>query len=160
MPLSLLQHVQKHYMLQALWKTTLKNNYLNQAVAQQTDIPSHQCAPLIVTVDEVRHWRGNDQVLCVSVHKFTIVFVFLIQEGPLWCVQPVVCLLCHWQGCPGKISVLSFQSSGLLLTCVVQAMKAVVGEEALTPDDLLYLEFLGKFEKNFIAQVSAFVSWT
>ena len=33
-----------------------------------------------------------------------------------------------------------------------QAMKAVVGEEALTPDDLLYLEFLGKFEKNFIAQ--------
>jgi vacuolar-type H+-ATPase subunit B/Vma2 len=23
---------------------------------------------------------------------------------------------------------------------------------ALTPDDLLYLEFLGKFEKNFIAQ--------
>lgn len=34
----------------------------------------------------------------------------------------------------------------------VQAMKAVVGEEALTPDDLLYLEFLGKFEKNFIAR--------
>merc|ERR1719361_1080558 len=34
----------------------------------------------------------------------------------------------------------------------VQAMKAVVGEEALTPDDLLYLEFLTKFEKNFIAQ--------
>ena len=33
-------------------------------------------------------------------------------------------------------------------------MKAVVGEEALTPDDLLYLEFLGKFEKNFIAQVN------
>lgn len=34
----------------------------------------------------------------------------------------------------------------------VQAMKAVVGEEALTPDDLLYLEFLTKFEKNFITQ--------
>jgi len=34
----------------------------------------------------------------------------------------------------------------------VQAMKAVVGEEALTPDDLLYLEFLLKFEKNFITQ--------
>lgn len=31
-------------------------------------------------------------------------------------------------------------------------MKAVVGEEALTPDDMLYLEFLGKFEKTFIAQ--------
>ncbi|XP_003378603.1 vacuolar ATP synthase subunit B, brain isoform [Trichinella spiralis] len=36
----------------------------------------------------------------------------------------------------------------------VQAMKAVVGEEALTPDDLLYLEFLTKFEKNFISQGS------
>ena len=36
----------------------------------------------------------------------------------------------------------------------VQAMKAVVGEEALTADDLLYLEFLTKFEKNFIAQGS------
>jgi V-type H+-transporting ATPase subunit B len=31
-------------------------------------------------------------------------------------------------------------------------MKAVVGEEALSPDDLLYLEFLSKFEKNFISQ--------
>ena len=40
------------------------------------------------------------------------------------------------------------------MRCIVQAMKAVVGEEALTPDDLLYLEFLGKFEKNFIAQVN------
>ncbi|XP_015684237.1 V-type proton ATPase subunit B, kidney isoform-like, partial [Protobothrops mucrosquamatus] len=35
----------------------------------------------------------------------------------------------------------------------VQAMKAVVGEEALSADDLLYLEFLQKFEKQFIAQV-------
>jgi len=31
-------------------------------------------------------------------------------------------------------------------------MKAVVGEEALSSDDLLYLEFLNKFEKNFISQ--------
>lgn len=31
-------------------------------------------------------------------------------------------------------------------------MKAVVGEEALTAEDLLYLEFLTKFEKNFISQ--------
>jgi V-type H+-transporting ATPase subunit B len=34
----------------------------------------------------------------------------------------------------------------------VLAMKAVVGEEALTPEDLLYLEFLDKFEHKFIAQ--------
>ncbi|NXY83854.1 VATB ATPase, partial [Alcedo cyanopectus] len=34
----------------------------------------------------------------------------------------------------------------------VQAMKAVVGEEALSPDDLLYLEFLHKFEQQFISQ--------
>merc|ERR1712110_1358987 len=34
----------------------------------------------------------------------------------------------------------------------VNAMKAVVGEEALSNDDLLYLEFLGKFEGEFITQ--------
>lgn len=34
-------------------------------------------------------------------------------------------------------------------------MKAVVGEEALTSEDLLYLEFLQKFEKNFINQGGA-----
>jgi len=34
----------------------------------------------------------------------------------------------------------------------IQAMKAVVGEEALTPEDLLYLEFLDKFEHKFLAQ--------
>lgn len=38
----------------------------------------------------------------------------------------------------------------------VQAMKAVVGEEALSSDDLLYLEFLTKFEKNFITQGTRF----
>jgi V-type H+-transporting ATPase subunit B len=31
-------------------------------------------------------------------------------------------------------------------------MKAVVGEEALSSEDLLYLEFLSKFEKNFLTQ--------
>lgn len=34
----------------------------------------------------------------------------------------------------------------------VAAMKAVVGEEALSSEDLLYLEFLDKFEKKFVAQ--------
>jgi V-type H+-transporting ATPase subunit B len=34
----------------------------------------------------------------------------------------------------------------------VQAMKAVVGEEALTDEDLLYLEFVDKFEQKFLAQ--------
>jgi V-type H+-transporting ATPase subunit B len=33
-----------------------------------------------------------------------------------------------------------------------QAMKAVVGEEALSEEDRLYLEFLEKFEKKFLAQ--------
>ncbi len=32
------------------------------------------------------------------------------------------------------------------------AMKAVVGEEALSSDDLLYLEFLENFERGFINQ--------
>ena len=36
-------------------------------------------------------------------------------------------------------------------------MKAVVGEEALTADDLLYLEFLTKFEKNFISQGAVWI---
>src|SRR5882724_9285867 len=31
-------------------------------------------------------------------------------------------------------------------------MKAVVGEEALSPEDKLALEFLEKFEKNFVGQ--------
>ena len=34
----------------------------------------------------------------------------------------------------------------------VLAMKAVVGEEALSPEDLLYLEFLDKFEGKFVNQ--------
>lgn len=34
----------------------------------------------------------------------------------------------------------------------VLAMKAVVGEEALSPEDLLYLEFLDKFENEFVDQ--------
>lgn len=37
----------------------------------------------------------------------------------------------------------------------VQAMKAVVGEEALSSEDLLYLEFLDKFEGKFVNQVSS-----
>jgi vacuolar-type H+-ATPase subunit B/Vma2 len=34
----------------------------------------------------------------------------------------------------------------------VAAMKAVVGEEALSQEDLLYLEFLDKFEEKFVRQ--------
>ncbi|KAI8002406.1 hypothetical protein LOK49_LG08G00201 [Camellia lanceoleosa] len=34
----------------------------------------------------------------------------------------------------------------------VQAITAVVGEEALLSEDLLYLEFLDKFETKFVAQ--------
>lgn len=34
----------------------------------------------------------------------------------------------------------------------ILAMKAVVGEEALSSEDLLYLEFLEKFEKKFVCQ--------
>jgi len=34
----------------------------------------------------------------------------------------------------------------------VEAMKAVVGEEALSKEDRLYLEFKDKFERNFVKQ--------
>merc|ERR1711881_202120 len=40
----------------------------------------------------------------------------------------------------------------------VQAMKAVVGEEALTSDDLLYLEFLGNFENRTVFE-SLDIGW-
>jgi V-type H+-transporting ATPase subunit B len=43
----------------------------------------------------------------------------------------------------------------------VQAMKSVVGEEALTAQDRLLLEFLSKFESKFLSQViaSRCVTW-
>lgn len=53
-----------------------------------------------------------------------------------------------------NVCVCVFQYACYAIGKDVQAMKAVVGEEALTPDDLLYLEFLSKFEKNFISQGS------
>ena len=34
----------------------------------------------------------------------------------------------------------------------VEAMKAVVGEEALTTEDKLFLEFMQKFESKFVSQ--------
>ncbi|KAG6547481.1 hypothetical protein Mapa_010929 [Marchantia paleacea] len=40
----------------------------------------------------------------------------------------------------------------------VQSMKAVVGEEALSAEDLLYLEFLEKFEQKFVSQSAYDVS--
>ena len=40
----------------------------------------------------------------------------------------------------------------------VQAMKAVVGEEALSSEDLLYLEFLDKFEAKFVNQARSCLS--
>jgi len=43
----------------------------------------------------------------------------------------------------------------------VAGMKAVVGEEALSAEDLLYLEFLDKFERKFVAQVrEGSTSWS
>jgi len=39
-----------------------------------------------------------------------------------------------------------------MLTHLIAAMKAVVGEEALSSEDKLSLEFLEKFERTFISQ--------
>ena len=47
----------------------------------------------------------------------------------------------------------------LCLTSSIAAMKAVVGEEALSAEDKLSLEFLDKFERTFISQ-SAYESRT
>lgn len=68
-------------------------------------------------------------------------------------------LHCSCRGCWGCPSVLTAppapQYACYAIGKDVQAMKAVVGEEALSADDLLYLEFLQKFEKQFITQGTA-----
>ena len=38
-------------------------------------------------------------------------------------------------------------------------MKAVVGEEALSPEDKLALEFLDKFERQFVGQGNVFIQF-
>lgn len=38
-------------------------------------------------------------------------------------------------------------------------MKAVVGEEALSAEDKLALEFLDKFERQFVGQGEGIISW-
>ena len=66
-----------------------------------------------------------------------------------------------WNLRSSKLTVLLyFQYANYAIGKDVQAMKAVVGEEALTSEDLLYLEFLSKFEKNFISQGNAAVTHT
>lgn len=52
-----------------------------------------------------------------------------------------------------SLSVLSVQLyANYAIGQDTRAMKAVVGEEALSPDDLLYLEFTEKFESRFLQQ--------
>jgi V-type H+-transporting ATPase subunit B len=48
--------------------------------------------------------------------------------------------------CPPPQRLTCLQYANYAIGKDVQAMKAVVGEESLTPEDLLYLEFLDKFE--------------
>lgn len=66
------------------------------------------------------------------------------------CAAGPACALGCWHACAPACSLLQYACYAIGKD--VQAMKAVVGEEALTSDDLLYLEFLQKFEKNFITQ--------
>ncbi|KFP03149.1 V-type proton ATPase subunit B, kidney isoform, partial [Calypte anna] len=64
----------------------------------------------------------------------------------VWGVWGVWCGVCH------RVSPCPPQYACYAIGKEVQAMKAVVGEEALSADDLLYLEFLHKFEKQFLTQ--------
>ena len=137
------------------------------------DLPTDQRAAVSVTSHEVRYRRGHDQVNQLQT------------QGPSPVIHHCPCnylkrgYLTQEHGCHRKLTFSDIlyrkdhsDVSNQLYACYaigkdVQAMKAVVGEEALTPDDLLYLEFLGKFEKNFIAQgsyenryaVEAWVTW-
>jgi V-type H+-transporting ATPase subunit B len=45
-----------------------------------------------------------------------------------------------------------FQYAKYAIAKDAAAMKAVVGEEALSPEDKLALEFLERFEKEFVGQ--------
>ena len=66
----------------------------------------------------------------------------------------------EYEAWPKLTVLLYFQYANYAIGKDVQAMKAVVGEEALTSEDLLYLEFLSKFEKNFISQGNQAVTHT
>lgn len=87
-------------------------------------------------------------VHCMSFGPFlgdTIINLSILCWG-ISVIRAGLCILSSWH-------ILSpFQYACYAIGKDVQAMKAVVGEEALTSDDLLYLEFLQKFEKNFISQ--------
>lgn len=55
--------------------------------------------------------------------------------------------------CPSLLSSLvSYQYAKYAIGRDAAAMKAVVGEEALSPEDKLALEFLDKFEHQFVGQ--------
>lgn len=127
----------------------------------QAGVPPHQRAAQPVAADEERHRRGHDA------------------RRPFRGVQPALCQLRHWQGragrgrggkggcCPAACWPLrSTAAEGQEQVCCpayapltlvppppcTQGMKAVVGEEALSPEDLLYLQFLDKFESRFVNQ--------
>jgi hypothetical protein len=52
----------------------------------------------------------------------------------------------------GALLISSLQYAKYAIGRDAQAMKAVVGEEALNQEDKLALEFLDKFERTFISQ--------
>lgn len=51
-----------------------------------TDLPTNQCSPISVSVDEECYWWRDDA------------------QGSFRCVQSAVCKLCYWKGCPGNES--------------------------------------------------------
>lgn len=81
--------------------------------------------------------RGKADHMITKTHECVYIYSCIVNNGVQYeCVKWIICC----------------QYACYAIGKDVQAMKAVVGEEALTADDLLYLEFLQKFEKNFISQ--------
>ncbi|KAE8723595.1 V-type proton ATPase subunit B 2 [Hibiscus syriacus] len=93
------------------------------------DIPTNQCSSLAVSSDE-----GEG---CTHLFKLLIMLEVLLVRGRR--------LRDH-----ADVSNQSYAKFSIGKD--VQAMKAVVGEEALSSEDLLYLEFLNKFERKFVTQ--------
>lgn len=113
------------------------------------DLPAYQCAAVAEPSDEVCHWRGDDPQVrgrARRIPRASGVGLF----GPLYLqssagallLSPLTPTLLHTSSPRDHSEVSNQLYANYAIGKDVAAMKAVVGEEALSPEDLLYLEFL------------------
>ena len=111
---------------------------------------------------QVRLWQGPFQ--CMSMTWKSLHCTLHCLRMPTAHMQPVQtgrCRLpCTAQALLQRHGRLTVMEDLMLKATggTAQAMKAVVGEEALSDEDKLYLEFLDKFEGKFVNQVRLLAS--